>query len=97
MEKERDEVWATKEEVNEHVAEQRRMQSFGRKELASPVAEALRKIKIQNFLDTDSTERCNDCLFFMQEDEDGNIINWCSQNETGTVEDNYCDEFEKEN
>ena len=72
--------------------ELRKFQAFGREELESPVAEAMRKAF--TFTDPkDTSECCGTCEFFSEEDEDGNSMNWCSLNDTDTTADGYCDEY----
>ena len=53
-----------------------------REELASPVAEAIRKMSKEP-----ETKKCADCEFYWEEK------NWCNLNDTDTTQEDYCDEF----
>ncbi|MFQ5976105.1 MAG: hypothetical protein ACE5J5_07320 [Candidatus Hydrothermarchaeales archaeon] len=73
------------------MTEKRRMKAFGRSELASPVAEALRRCTEDVVVD----KCCLNCEYFKEETGDGYPLNWCDLNNTSTESEDYCDEFQR--
>jgi len=72
-----------------------RMQRFGMAELASPVAEAMRKMVQQ----LDEGKTCETCRHYIKEQvmyDQSYDMDWCDYNETKTEDDNYCDNWEGE-
>ena len=67
-----------------------RYENFGRKELESPVAEAIRR----GMLDEPRKE-CYSCEHFWDEDDNGNRKWWCYKNNTDTSPEECCDEYKK--
>jgi len=65
------------------------MQAFGRAELASPVAEAIRKMQLSKL----TCEDCENCILNYPNDNE----HWCDENEVVVnFDDEICDKFKKE-
>jgi hypothetical protein len=72
----------------------RKMQAMGRQELASPVAEALRKLEAQE----KEPKNCGNCEHYIAERihlDESQDMNWCDLNQQTTNENDYCDEWKK--
>jgi len=68
----------------------RKLQSFGRQELDSPVSEAIRKL-------SEVEEKCcGTCEHYKADNEAGLPLNWCNLNNTSTEEEDYCDDYQRD-
>ena len=74
----------------------RRLQAYARKELASPVSEALRKaVDKELYLSETKDNICFNCEHYWAEDLNGNPQNWCCFSNTSSADDETCDDFKR--